>query len=248
MDETLDALLGGRVRLRQPAKGYRAAIDPVLLAAAVPARAGQRVLDLGIGTGAAALCLAARVPGVHVTGLEMRREHAALAARNAAENGLGADVEVVEGNVADPPAMLGPGSFDHVMANPPHLRAGTDAPPDAARAAAHVEGDADLAAWIACALSMVRRKGSVTVIHRADRIDEIAALLRQGAGEIAIVPLWPRAGAEARRVIVRARKGVRSPARLLPGLALHDAEGRYTPEAETVLREGRALGIPAGGR
>jgi len=239
---TEDHLLGGRVRLRQPEAGYRAAIDPVLLAAAVPARPGDSVLDLGCGAGAAALALAARVPEASVTGLERDPDLIALCAANIALNEMAGRLRALVGDVAAPPADLAAGTFDHAMANPPFLEAGTaDPSPDAGRRAANIEGTADLSDWIAAALAAVRRKGTVTFIHRADRLDDLVAGLHGPAGGITILPLWPRAGAPAKRVIVAARKGVKSPARLLPGLVLHDAGGAYTAAAEAVLRDGAAL-------
>jgi tRNA1(Val) A37 N6-methylase TrmN6 len=240
-----DRLLGGRVRLLQRASGYRAAIDPVLLAAAVPARGRQRVLDLGVGNGAAALSLAARLPEIAVTGLELRGEAADLARRGAALNGWQNRITIIEGDVAAPPPALHPGAFDHVMANPPYLEAGRgNRPPEAGRAAAHVEGEADLARWIECGVAMVRRKGSVTLIHRADRLDRLLALMAGHLGEIVVFPLWPGRGPRpAKRVIVRGRKGVRAPLTLSPGLVLHRPDGSYTDEAEAVLRAAAPLSL-----
>ena len=158
-DPQPDQLLGGKVRLCQPESGYRVAIDPVLLAAATPAVAG-RVLDIGTGVGAAALCYAVRVPGAHVTGLELQPELAAFAAQNAARNGLGDRIRIVAGDLLDPSDALAPGSFEHVMANPPYMPPGRGlTPPNSSKAAATVEGAADLAAWIDFALSMVQPKG-----------------------------------------------------------------------------------------
>lgn len=244
---TEDTLLGGRVRLRQPQTGCRTAIDPVLLAAAVPARDGDAVLDAGSGSGAAMLCLARRVPGCRITGLELQEELVSLASQNILANDIGDRVEVVAGDVLAGAAGLRgartePGAFDHVMANPPHLARfhGTPAA-DPSRLVAHTEGAAGLAAWIRFCLGLVRRRGSVTVIHRADRLEQVMAGLDGRAGDIVVFPLWPRAGAPAKRVIVRARKGVRSPTRLDPGLVLHRADGGFTPEAEAVLRDGAPL-------
>jgi len=236
------SLLDGRVRLRQPVRGYRVAIDPVFLAAAVPAVAGDRALDAGCGVGAAALCLAMRVAGCSVTGIERDPEIAQIANDNVALNGLGGRVEVLAVDLLAPPARLVPGSFDHVLANPPHLAAGTATPPpDPGRAAAHVEGEADLAAWVRFLLAMVRPKGSLTLIHRADRLEALLAALNGRAGEIVVFPLWPGAGKPAKRVLVRARKDIAAPTRLSPGLILHEPDGRYTAAAETVLREGAGL-------
>lgn len=242
METTEDALLGGAVRLRQPTQGYRAAIDPVLLAAAVPARPRDTVLDLGCGVGAAAFCLTARVPGATVTGLELQPPLAELARANAALNGLGDRVTLLTGDLLSPPPELEAGTFDHVMANPPYQDAAHGhPPPDASKATAHVEGEATLTDWIATALSFLKRKGRLTLIHRADRLDAILAGLGDGAGETVVFPLWPKAGQPAKRVLVTARKGVATPLRLAPGLVLHEDDGAYTPAARSVLDAPRAL-------
>jgi tRNA1(Val) A37 N6-methylase TrmN6 len=237
-------LLGGRVRLKQPVEGYRVAIDPVFLAAAVPAAGAERVIDVGTGVGAAALCLAARVPEVRVTGIERERDLVRLATDNVAINDQAPRVLMMTGDLLTPPPRLEPGTFDHAMANPPYLAAGTATPPaDAGRAAAHVESEADLGAWLRFALMMLRSKGTLTLIHRADRLDALLAGLAGKAGEIVIFPLWPGVAKPAKRVILRARKGVATPLRLAPGLVLHEADGRYTAAAERVLRDGAGLEI-----
>lgn len=246
---TVDGVLGGRLRIRQPAAGYRAAIDPVLLAAAVPARAGERVLDAGCGVGTAGLCLAVRVVGVRVSGIDLQRDLVALAAASARDNGLAERVDFMAGDLLRPPPRLAAGTFDHVMANPPFAAAGRGhPPPDPAKAAAAVEGEARLADWLRFCLVMVRPKGSVTIVHRADRLDELLALMRQGLGELTVFPLWPGGAPAAdgrarpaKRVIVSGRKGVAAPLSLLPGLVLHAADGAYTEAAERVLRDGAPL-------
>lgn len=237
-----DQLLGGRVRLLQTADGYRAAVDPVLLAAFTAATPGDRVLDLGTGTGAAALCLATRLPGVRVLGLEREPAAAALARRNADLNGLPGRVLVVEGDLLRPPPAIGPGSFDRVMMNPPYLKAdAASPPPDPLKAAAHVEGEAKLTDWIAAAALMLKSRGILTLVHRADRVDEVLAHLHGRFGGVVLLPVWPRAGEPARRVLVAAVRGGRAPATLAAGLVLHEADGGYTPAAEAVLRDGAAL-------
>ena len=235
---TEDRLLGGRVRLLQPTEGYRAAIDPVLLAAAVRAGDGERVLDLGCGVGAAAFCLLARLPGVRLTGLELQPALAALARANAALNGVG--MEVVEGSLLAPPALE---PFDWVMTNPPYLEAGrASVPPQASKGLANVEGDASLADWLKAAVRLLKPKGHLAVIHRADRLADLLAALRgRGVGEVRVLPLWPKPGRSAGRVIVTARKGVRTPLDLLPGLVLHRDDGAFTEAAEAVLRGGGVL-------
>ena len=236
-DITEDGLLGGLVVLRQPRNGFRAAIDSVLLAAATPARQGAAVLEPGAGVGAAALCLAARVPGCRIMGLELQPELVRLAGENIRLNGREDTVDVIAGDLTAPPAKLSPGGFDHVMMNPPYLSADrVHAPVDPSRAAAHMEGAARLAEWIGFALGMVRSKGSVTLIHRADRLDEALAALRGAAGEIVVFPLWPGQGKPAKRVIISARKDIATPTRLASGLILHDEDGGYTPQADAILR------------
>jgi tRNA1(Val) A37 N6-methylase TrmN6 len=239
---TEDRLLGGRVVLRQPRSGFRAAIDTVLLAAAVPAKSGQRILDAGAGNGAAALCLAARVPGCCVVGLERDPDLVGLARENAELNDMTNRVEVRRGDIASPPSTFEAGSFDHAMMNPPHLRADrSQASPEPSRAAASQEQGPELGAWIDFALRMLRSKGTLTVIHRADRLDDLLATLRNRAGGVIVFPVWPtRDATAAKRVIVRARKAIATPLVLSPGLVLHEAGGGYTAAADAVLR-GAAL-------
>ena len=237
-----DGLLGGQIGFYQPEGGYRVAVDPVLLAASVPAASTERLLDIGMGSGAAALCFAHRVPGSRVTGLELQPEMAALARRNVELNEMQARVAVLEGDLLRPPRELEDGGFDHVIANPPYLPAGrADPPPDASKAAANVEGEAGLTDWVDFAIRMVKPKGGVTFIHRADRLDELLALFHGRAGGIVVFPLWPKKGREAKRVIVRARPGVKTPMRLSAGLMLHRDDGEYTDEALAILREGEGL-------
>lgn len=240
---TDDTLLGGRIRLRQPQDGYRVAIDPVLLAAAVPAAAGETVLDVGTGTGAALLCLAGRVPGTRLVGLERQDELAALAEVNVTENGFADRARIVTGDLRQDDSFA-PESFDHVMANPPFTPQGDGTvSPKATKSAAHQEDGAGLGDWLDVCLRLVRPKGSVTIIHRPERIAALLAGLNGRAGAVVIFPLWPKAGRPARRVIVCARKGIRTPARIDAGLVLHDADGAFTAAAEAVLTGGAALDV-----
>jgi len=241
---TEDRLMGGRVRLRQPTDGYRAAIDPVFLAASVAAEPRQLVLDVGCGPGAAMLCLAARVPELRVVGLEMQRDLVRLAGDNVILNGMEARVSAVVGDLLHPPPRLSPGSFDHVMANPPfNERNRTVLVTSPCKAEATVEGEADLDAWVRFSLAMVRAKGTVTFVHRADRIDALLGQIAGRAGEVVIFPLWAGQGKAASRVLVRARKQLSAPARLAAGLVLHEPGGRFSPAAEAVLREGKGLDL-----
>jgi tRNA1(Val) A37 N6-methylase TrmN6 len=234
---TEDALLGRRVRLLQPRKGYRVAVDAVLLAAAVDAAENTRILDLGAGVGAVGLCIARRVAGCQVTGIELQPELAALAERNAALNSVSERVRTIVHDLAQPlPRELG--AFDHVATNPPYLAAAVaDPSPDASKALATVESSATLARWLEIATAALKPAGTLTIIHRSDRLDEIAAYLeRLGWGELAVKPLTP-----AQRVLVRARRAARPARDVAPPPVLHRPEGGYTDEAEAILRHGQPL-------
>jgi tRNA1(Val) A37 N6-methylase TrmN6 len=234
---TEDRLLGGRVRLLQPRRGYRVAVDAVLLAAAIEATSGSRVLDLGAGVGAVGLCLAARVAGCTVLGVELQPELAELAERNARLNGLGDRVRTIIHDLAqDLPPGLGP--FDVVATNPPYLAARVaDPSPDRSKALATVESSAGLARWLAVACRAAHPDGSLVVIHRADREGEIAGhLARLGWGDVTVKRLPPAA-----RLLVRARRHDGLVRRCSPPLVLHGPSGGYTVEAEAILRHAAPL-------
>lgn len=239
MKTTQDVILGGRVILIQPAEGYRVAVDPVLLAASVRAKAGETALDLGCGVGAAMLCLAARLDGVAVDGLEVQPELATLGRANILANGCEDRLRVFTGDLLDPPADLKPDGYNHVFANPPYMSGDHGhPPPNASKRTAHVEGEAELEDWVNAALKFCKTKGTVTFIHRADRLAELMSALEGRAGEITVFPLWPRDGEIASRVIVRARKGIKSPMQLMSGLTLHAADGSYSAPADIALKGG----------
>ncbi len=237
---TEDRLLGGQVRIRQPRQGFRVSIDSVLLSAAIPCGDGDRVLEPGAGVGGAALMLAARVAGCSVVGLESQHALVGIAGENVRLNGMSERVDIVVGDLGNPPSRLALGAFDHVMMNPPFHRAGrTHAPAEASRAASHVEGEAGLADWVAFGISMLREKGTLTLIHRADRIADVLAAIQGRAGEVVVFPLWPRRdGSPAKRIVVRARRGTAAPLRIAQGLFLHEEDGGFTPEADRILRGG----------
>jgi tRNA1(Val) A37 N6-methylase TrmN6 len=231
------ALLGGRVRHEQPGDGHRSGIEPVLLAASVPARAGEVVLEGGTGSGAALLCLAARVPGVGGLGLEIDPARAARAAANFAANGF----DLLRAEAADLTAWRTDALFDHAMANPPWHPPGTPSP-DPARERARRGGGETLADWAASLGRRLRHHGTLTLIVSAAAAPAaLAALTAAGCGDLALLPLWPHAGEAARLALVRGRRGGRGPARLPPGLVLHQADGRFTAAAEAILRGGAAL-------
>jgi tRNA1Val (adenine37-N6)-methyltransferase len=238
-----DKFLCGRLRLLQPLKGYRAATDPVLLAAACPAETGQSVLDLGCGAGAAALCLGHRVPGLALAGLELQPAYADLARQNADRNGIA--VEVHEGDLARIAKPLRR-DFDHVIANPPYYPAGGSPSPVAARAKA-MQVETPLSDWVAAATRRLRPGGWLTLICGADGLPEVLAALAPKLGSAAVLPLAAREGRAALRVIVQARKGGRAPFRLLAPFVIHQGVAHdgdresYTPAANAVLRDGADL-------
>ena len=239
---TEDTILDGRIRLRQPADGARTAMDPVFLAASVPAEPQHQVLDIGCGPGAAMLCLAARVPQCRIVGLELQRDLVRLAGDNVVLNQMSDRLSVMIGDLLQAPPRLSPGSFDHVIANPPYIPRGHGtAPATPGRAAATVEGTADLGDWVRFAFTMVRATGTVTFIHRADRIDALLGHMAGRGGELVLFPLWAGPGRPASRVLVRARKQSAAPARIAWGMVLHEADGRLTAAAESVLRGAEAL-------
>lgn len=242
-DLTQDAFLCGKLHLWQPRKGYRAATDPVLLAAACPAQPGQSVLDLGCGVGAAALCLAARVPDLRLAGLELQPAYAALARRNAVENAIA--FEVHEGNLADMPRPLRV-DFDHVIANPPYYPRGGTPSPNAGRATA-LQIDTPLSAWVEAATRRLAPGGWLTLICGADGLPEVLAATGSKLGSASVLPLTPREGRPALRILLRARKTGRAAFRLLAPFVIHHGPAHdgdresYTPRANAVLRGGDAL-------
>lgn len=247
-DLSADGFLGGQLVLFQPKSGYRAGVDPVFLAASVPARAGQSVLELGCGAGQAMLCLGRRVPGLNLTGVELQAPYADLARRNAAANDLAATV--VEADLASLPSDLRQQSFDHVIANPPYYRAGAHSPAaDAGRRTALGEAT-PLATWVEVAARRLAPKGYLHMIQRADRLADLLAAAQTCLGSLEVLPLAPRVGRAAELVILRARKGGRAAFRLHAPMVLHRGESHqrdgedYSDSVRAILREGRALDWP----
>ena len=242
-DLTRDAFLGGRVMAWQPKSGYRAATDPVLLAAAVDAHAGENVLELGCGVGVASLCLAVRFPGLALTGVERQPDYADLARRNA-----GAAMQVVTADLTALPADLRQLSFDHVIANPPYYSANGGTPAQDAGREKALREDTPLAQWIGTASRRLKPKGWLTMIHSADRVPDLLAALTPDFGAISLRPLVPRTGRAATRVLIRARKGARAPFCLLAPLVLHDGPAHvadrddFSAPARAVLRDAAAIG------
>lgn len=233
-------LLGGRVIYRQPATGFRSGIEPVLLAAAIPARPGEFVLEAGTGAGAALLCLSVRIPGVYGTGVEIDPTMADLGRANAHDNGLG-DVEIVSAPIET--AVL-PRQFDHAMANPPYHARGGSASPVAERDTAKRGSDALMLAWIKVLSRGLRHHGTLTLIVPAGIVPVcMAAMSESGCPNTVLFPLWPKIGRPAKLVLLRGVKNARSPMRLMPGLILHQPDGSFTAAAQAILSGGAPLAL-----
>ena len=243
-----DAVLGGRLRLRQPVKGHRVGHDAILLAAATAARPGEHAVDLGAGVGAAGLALAARVAGLKVTLVEVDETLSLLAAENARANGMDDRVRAVTCDAEDLDALatagLSAASADHVLMNPPfHDVRRHNVSPDAGRRLAYAGGPGLLQRWIASAAFLLKPGGVLTLIWRADELDEVLAALVPAFGSVTVLPVAPREGTEPIRVLVRAVKGGAGAPVYQPALILNDAQGRPSAAAEAVLRGGQALSL-----
>jgi tRNA1(Val) A37 N6-methylase TrmN6 len=242
-----DAVLGGRLVLRQPLRGHRVGHDAILLAAATSAQSGDHAVDLGSGVGGAGLALARRIEGLNVTMVEIDPALTELAAGNAQRNNLSDRVRAVrldvESSAADfIAAGLAPGSAACVLMNPP-FNVTQQPSPDHARRLAHAATEGTLERWLRTAARLLRADGIVTLIWRADGLADVLTSLDRDFGAITVLLVHPKPGAAAIRVLVRATKGNRAPLVLLPGFLLADAQGKPTAAAEAVLRKGEALSL-----
>lgn len=232
---TEGALLGGRVRYRQPATGFRTGLEPVLLAASVAARSGERVLEAGTGAGAALLCLLARVSGVQAVGVEIDEALASLAAANAEANGF-AQIEIQAGRFE---SIALQGWFDHAMANPPYYIAGGSRSPVPGRDSAKHGSVVLVDAWIERLGAALRHRGSLSLTVPAGIVPVcLSAMARHHCPCTAIFPFWPKANRSAKLVLLRGVKLARSPMRLMPGLVLHQPDGSFTEAVKAVLAGG----------
>lgn len=246
LDITEDAVLGGRLRLRQPKRGHRVGHDAILLAAATGAGPGEHAIDLGAGVGGAGLALAARVAGLNVTLVEIDAALCGLAAENIQLNqfaerarAVHADAENVAGLAA---AGLAAGSVDRVLMNPPFNDASRqNVSPDPRRRLAHAAAPGLLARWAATVAALLKPQGTLTLIWRADGLAEVRAALAGAFGSVGILPVLPKEGADAIRVLVRAVRDGTGVEVTYPALALNDSSNKPTAAAEAVLRSGKAL-------
>ena len=247
METTEDAFLGGRLKVLQPARGYRAGADPVFLAAAMMSAPGETVLDLGCGVGVAMLCLKARLPEVEVTGVELQPDLAELARRNLEVNGLKG--EVLTANAAALPKAFRSRTFDHVMTNPPFFRrhSGSNAQ-DEGRETGRGETMA-LADWVDVGLRRLKPGGTFGLVNRIERLPDCLSAISERVGDIRVLPLAARQGRKAKLFVLKGKKGAKGEMALLSPLVLHegaahDRDGEsYTREAQTILRAGRSLGL-----
>ncbi|TNE68543.1 MAG: methyltransferase domain-containing protein [Rhodobacteraceae bacterium] len=240
-----DAFLGGRLHIFQPRKGYRAGVDPVLLAAATPATPGQSVLELGCGAGVASFCLAARVAGLALTGVELQGVYADLARRNAMENGT--EMSVFEADLRHLPGAVKEQTFDHVIANPPYYERHRSTPAEDAGRDVALAGATPLSDWIDAATRRLKPKGYLTMIQKADRLPDMLAACDHRLGSIRVRPVQPRPGRAAELVILQARKGGRAAFGLEAPLVMHEGASHkydcddYTSQVVKILRGGEAL-------
>ncbi len=233
-------VLNHRVILLQAPGGFKTSLDSVMLAAACPAKNGDSVLDLGCGVGGAGFCVLVRVPGTTLAGVEIQADHAALAVQNIALNKMEGRAEFFTGDVRN----FRHDEFNHVICNPPYMDAGTHTPsPSAAKATALYHSDENLTVkdWVDAGFRNLKNGGSFTIIHRADHTDKIIQALGARFGAVEIIPLYPRTGEAAKRVIIRALKNRKSPAKIHAGIVLHEADGSYTQAADRVLRDAAAI-------
>jgi tRNA1(Val) A37 N6-methylase TrmN6 len=237
-EPTQGSLLDGRVRHDQFRAGHRTGLEPVLLAASVPARPGERVLEGGTGSGAALLCLAARIAGVQGVGIERDAALAALARRNFAANGFAA-LSVLTGNLV---TVRPEGAFDHAFANPPWHDGAATPSPDPARMLARRAEPGLFALWAASLARPLRPRGTLSLIVGAGSLPAaLAALQSAGCGGLELLPLWPKPQTPAKILLLRGVKGGQGPCRLHAGLTLHEPDGSFTPAASAILRQGAAL-------
>lgn len=234
------SVLNGALQLHQIDGGFKTSIDAVLLAAACPAQGGDHILDLGCGVGSAGLCVLARINDTHLAGLDIQRDHIEAARQNSALNNISKRCVFKCIDIRN----HGESAFDHVICNPPYEEAGAHlVSPNAKNATArgHLDKNITIEDWVKCAFDSVKSGGSFTIIHKAAKTQSIIRALGKSFGATEIIPLWPKAGKEAKRVIIRTIKHRKSPSRLHAGLVLHNADGTYTDAANAILRNKEAL-------
>ena len=245
IETTLDKFLGGKLTIEQPKKGYRAGIDPVLLAASVNAKSGQSILDLGCGVGVASLCLLKRIAGIRVIGIDLMPELIKIAKQNARMNQL--FMEAVCGNILKMPTEIRSFQFDHVIMNPPYFdRSKTTVSDNQLKETSNGEG-LPLRCWVTSAASRVKDKGLVHIIFRTERLPELLTAIPRSLGSLEVQPFVPRSKRDSEIFILKARKGGNAAFQLASPIILHEGEihkrdaDSYTKKIASILRCGAAL-------
>ena len=240
---SIDAILGGAVKVTQPKAGYRVAIDPILLSGAVQLLPHMTILDVGCGVGAAGLCVLARaqknqVPLGRLTGVDCQKIFVELARDNIRLNNFDANAQFLICDIAEPVDILAGQIFDCVISNPPFLSADSaDPSPDASKTLSNIESTADLSMWIKYCARKLKPNGEFTMIHRADRMAEIChRLMECRLNNISILPLLPKLGDAAKRIIIQARAHTTPKTTLLSGHVMHNQDGSYTALTSRLLQ------------
>jgi len=240
---TIDNFLGEKLQIKQPARGYRIGIDTVLLASATKPKAGAKVLDLGCGVGGISLCLLTNYPSISVVGMDLDRDLIKIAEENNLTGGFEKRFKPLKGSVLDPHKSLVPNTFDLIVTNPPYLESNRSNPsPEKRKNSANVETEVDLCTWLNFSAKFLKPGGHISLIHRADRLDHILAIMRTSFGGLCVYPLWPKKGHPAKRVIVSGIKGSGSPTKILPGAIIHNTDGSYTAPVQAALTGETLLG------
>lgn len=244
-EETVEvSFLNKSIRLLQPKTGFRTSFDSVVLAASCPASDTDRVLDLGSGVGGAALCLLKRVPSLSVAGVDIQTDYVELAQQNATLNKMHDRVHFIHGDIKTFDVEDPSKRYNHVICNPPYLDHGSHLiSPDKGKAIAsgHLEPEATIEDWVLAAHRCLFSKGSLTMIHRMDKLDKIITALNRRFGSIEIIPLWSRDKQAAKRVVVIAVKDSKTPISMHPGLSVHDDQGEYTDYANMILKDAQSM-------
>lgn len=233
-------VLNKQLRLKQAKNGFRTSLDSVMLGAACPIKSGQTLLDMGCGVGSAGLCVLYRVQDITLTGVEIQQSHCDIAEENAALNGFSDAAAFIHADIRHYKFERG---YHHIICNPPYLETGAHlrSPHDAKATAMGHEGDIATRDWVVNAARLLKPEGSLTIIHEAGKTHKIIQAMEERFGAIEIIPLWPKSGKNAKRVIIRAIKGRKSPTTLHRGLILHEDDGEYTLEADKILRNGEGV-------
>ena len=232
---TVDDFLGGKIKLKQG--DYKATSDAVLLAAAVPAKSDETILDVGCGNGVVALCIMARVPNLKATGLEIQPQMVELARENALLNKM--DFEVVEGDVSHPPHEWKERQFHHVVTNPPYFTEDMLRQNEVTAKAHKIQ--TPLATWLDFCIKKVRAKGTLTIIHRTEAVPEILSVLNGRMGKIKLIPLWPKENVHPKRVIIQATMNSKAPFQIHNGFVLHNADDTRPDAIENIMRQAKPL-------